>query len=249
MGKTGSLNPRSNEDPTPPEVLPAAGATMDRTVYGIHGWKRILLFPLGLLVRAWGATLRLDLAPLSAHNIEKRDEPVAFVLWHNRLFVVSEVYRRFRHGRPIYALISASRDGAWLAAFFSLVGMKSVRGSSSRFGREAVTALVDEMKAGNDIGITPDGPRGPCYDFKPGALIVSRRSHTPILLLGAVYESAWQLGSWDRFYLPKPFSRVRLTCALVPAAELTDRDRSAGQLRSRLLLMNSDLPGDRGNVI
>ena len=223
--------------------------TIDPTVYGISGWKKLVLFPLGVLVRLWGASLRIQISETSLRNITKRDEPVAFVLWHNRLFIVSEVFRRFRGGRPISALISASKDGAWLSAFFDLIGIRSVRGSSSRFGREAVTALVEVIRAGNDIGITPDGPRGPCYELKPGALIVSRRTQTPILLLSGSYESAWQLRSWDRFYIPLPFSRVRLFCQLVRAEELADRDGSALELQHRLMAMTADAPEQRAAVI
>lgn len=212
-------------------------------VHGIQGWRRLLLLPFGLLIRLWGATLRLETAPETRRWLEKIDEPVAFVLWHNRLFLVSEVFRRFRQRKPVYGLVSASRDGAWLAAFFSLVGIRSVRGSSSRLGREAVTALVDVVRQGNDIGITPDGPRGPLYDFKAGALIVARRARAPLFLLGATYESAWQLKSWDRFYLPKPFSRVRLQCVRVVPEALKDRDDSAETIRLQLVALNPDSPG------
>jgi lysophospholipid acyltransferase (LPLAT)-like uncharacterized protein len=173
-------------------------------------------------------------------NYEKRDEPVALVLWHNRLFLSAEILRRFRHGRPAYALVSASRDGAWLAAFFSLVGMHTVRGSSSRLGREAANALVGVLRAGHDIGVTPDGPRGPCYELKPGALIVARRTQAPLLVIGAEFSSAWRLKSWDGFYLPKPFSRVRMRCGLVPADALADRDGAAEALRAQLLAINPD---------
>lgn len=199
-----------------------------------------MLLPLGWFVRLWGSTLRFEGEPTTFSNLQKVNEPVAFVLWHNRLFVVAEIYRRFRHGRPLYALVSASKDGAWLDAFFSLVGIRCIRGSSSRLGREAVTAMVNVMKEGNDIGITPDGPRGPRYDFKAGGLIVARRAHAPILLLGAEFSHAWQFKSWDRFYLPLPFSKIRVTCDLVPAEDLADRDESAVRLKERLLAISPD---------
>jgi len=226
--KTFTLTTPETSCPPPPHV------------HAIRGWRRVLLMPLGWLVRLWGATLRFEVSPEALKNLSKIDEPVAFVLWHNRLFLVSEIFRRYRQRRPVYGLVSASKDGAWLDAFFSLVGISSVRGSSSRLGREAVTALVTTVKAGNDIGITPDGPRGPRYDFKAGGLIVARRAHAPVLLLGGEYFSAWQFRSWDRFYLPKPFSRVRVHCELVLNAELADRDESASRLRERLLAMNPD---------
>ena len=91
-------------------------------------------------------------------------------------WLAAEIVRRYRQGRTPYALVSASQDGAWLTAFFSLVGLRTVRGSSSRFGREAANELVEIMRAGRDIGITPDGPRGPRYEIKPGAIIVPRRT-------------------------------------------------------------------------
>jgi lysophospholipid acyltransferase (LPLAT)-like uncharacterized protein len=209
-------------------------------VHAIRGWRRLALMPLGWFVRLWGASLRFEVSPESLKNLTKIDEPVAFVVWHNRLFITTEIFRRYRQGRPIYALVSASKDGSWLDAFFSLVGMHTVRGSSSRLGREAVTSLVTVMREGNDIAITPDGPRGPRYDFKAGGLIVARRAHAPILLIGGKYDSAWQLRSWDGFYLPKPFSCVHLCCELVHNSELADRDTSAEQLRVRMLAMNPD---------
>ena len=196
--------------------------------------------PLGWLVRLWGATLHIEASPETLKNLTKIDQPVAFVLWHNRLFLVSEIFRRYRQGRPVYGLVSASKDGAWLDAFFSLVGIRCVRGSSSRFGREAVTALVAVMQAGNDIGITPDGPRGPRYDFKAGSLIVARRTHAPMLLIGGEFKSAWQLKSWDGFYLPKPFSHIRVSCELIHSEELADREASAKVIQARLLGINPD---------
>jgi lysophospholipid acyltransferase (LPLAT)-like uncharacterized protein len=121
-------------------------------------------------------------------------------------------------------------------------GLRAVRGSSSNFGREAAAALVEVQRAGHDIGITPDGPRGPCYDFKPGAVIVPRRTGAPLLLVGGDFKSAWQLKSWDRFYLPTPFSRVRLHCELVENEQLADRDAAAATIQARLLALNPDRP-------
>lgn len=185
-------------------------------------------------------SLRFELSPDDLRHVTKKDVPVAFVVWHNRLFLTPEIFRRYRGGRPLVALISASGDGAWLSAFFSLVGMRAARGSSSRLGREAATVLVEAQRAGHDIGITPDGPRGPCYDLKPGVVIVPRRTDAPLLLIGGEFASAWQLRSWDRFYLPKPFSRVRLRCELIAAEQLADRDAALVLLRERMLMINPD---------
>jgi lysophospholipid acyltransferase (LPLAT)-like uncharacterized protein len=210
-------------------------------VQRISGWRRVVLWPFGMLVRLWIYTLRIEVSPEDLRNYTKHDEPVAMVLWHNRLFLAALIYRRFRRGKPMYALVSASKDGAWLDAFFSLIGLSTVRGSSHRLGREAATALVEVLRAGFDVGITPDGPKGPIYEFKPGALIVTRRTRTSILLIGADFENAWRLHrSWDWFYLPKPFSRVRMRCDYIPASALADRDAATAKLQARLLEINPD---------
>jgi lysophospholipid acyltransferase (LPLAT)-like uncharacterized protein len=76
--------------------------------------------------------------------------------------------------------------------------------------------------------------------LKPGSVIVARRTRAPMLLIGAEFESAWRLRSWDRFYLPKPFSRVRMRCELVTVDQLADRDAATAMLRERLLAINRD---------
>jgi lysophospholipid acyltransferase (LPLAT)-like uncharacterized protein len=191
-------------------------------------------------------SLRFETAPTDLRNYTKNDEPIAIVLWHNRLFLAAEIVRRFRRGRPAYALVSASQDGAWLTAFFSLIGLRTIRGSSSRLGREAASALVETLRAGHDIGVTPDGPRGPCYEMKPGGVIVARRTRAPMLLVGAEFASAWRLRSWDGFYVPKPFSRVRMRGALITPDQLEDRDAAIAMVRDRLLHMNPDTDAPAG---
>ena len=199
------------------------------------------MWPFALLMRLWGMSLRFKESEEDLRNYTKCDEPVAMVLWHNRLFLSAEIFRRYRNGRRVYALVSPSQDGAWLSAFFGLIGMQTVRGSSKNLGREAVTALVNVLKDGNDVGITPDGPRGPRYEFKPGALIVARRTQTPLLLIGADFESAWRFRkAWDMFYLPKPFSKVRMRCELITVDQLADRNKAAEQLQQRLRKLNPD---------
>lgn len=166
-----------------------------------------------------------------------------FVLWHNRLFVAAELSRRLRPARPHHALVSASKDGAWLSAFFESVGLRVVRGSSSRGGREAVLELVDVLRGGNDAGITPDGPRGPIYVCKPGVVTVARRSRARVVFLGIHHADAWSLRSWDRFELPRPFSRVEVR-AVAWEAEEFDVDDALARVESTLRGLNAAAPRD-----
>ena len=230
--------------PATPPASPAPADPAGRPVVNrVFGWRRLVLWPLALLVRLWGRTLRFETTPEDFRAFTKKDEPVAIVLWHNRLFLSAEITCRYRQGRRPSALVSASKDGAWLDAFFSVAGLDTVRGSSSRLGREAAHALVEVIRAGRDIGITPDGPRGPRYEFKPGGLIVTRRTRAPMLLLGGEFASAWRLKSWDGFYVPKPFSRVRMRCVVVSPEEFAgDRDTALAALQARLRALNPDPP-------
>jgi lysophospholipid acyltransferase (LPLAT)-like uncharacterized protein len=193
-----------------------------------------------MIVRLWWLTLRVTVPDEDLRVITLQGEPTLFVQWHNRLFLTADIVRRYRGGHPIYSMISASGDGAWLAAFFSSMGLRAVRGSSSRRGREAATAMVGMLRGGCDAGITPDGPRGPVYEMKPGALIVARRARPRVVLVGIDFESSWRVASWDGFHLPKPFSRVLMRFVTVEPGELDDRDEAARSLGRRLSELNPD---------
>lgn len=173
-----------------------------------------------------------------------RSEPTIFVLWHNRVFVITEIYYRFRKqkGLQMNGLVSASKDGAWLAAFFRLCGIRAIRGSSSRRGVQSVRELIRAMHDG-DIAITPDGPRGPCYDFKESALLIMRLSKRPLVLVGVRFAKAIRLKSWDGFYLPLPFSKVELTALRLDdttALPAEKRSEMGAYLREQMLRLNPD---------
>ena len=102
------------------------------------------------------------------------------------------------------ALISASGDGAWLAAFIQQLGMRPVRGSRYNRGAQAVRELMKVLADGGDIAVTPDGSRGPMYDMKAGAVAVALKTGAPIVLLSFNFNGAWRLKSWDRFYILIP---------------------------------------------
>ena len=206
----------------------------------VRGVRRFALWLLALVVRAWGSTLRMTADYETHRRLRWSEQPVAVVVWHNRLFLAGEFARRYRTERPICALVSASKDGAWLAAFLRMMGVEPVRGSSSNLGREAAKTLIEKLREGSDVAITPDGPRGPMYTVEPGVLVVSRRVNAPMVLMGAEYGPARRLGSWDRFYLPLPFSRVQMRCQLLPPQNDAGEKLDADTVRSEMLAINPD---------
>jgi lysophospholipid acyltransferase (LPLAT)-like uncharacterized protein len=215
----------------------------------VAGWKRGLAAVAGAIVRVWCSSLRFSYPEETRRVMGDDGGASLFVLWHNRLFVAAEISRRMRPTRPLHGLVSASKDGAWLSAFFENVGLRVVRGSSSRGGREAVMALVDVLRAGHDAGLTPDGPRGPVYVCKPGLITVARRAGARVVLLGIHFSDAWRLRSWDRLALPGPFSRVEVRAVTWDAARLDAAD-AREQVEAALRAMNADAgEADAGRVL
>jgi hypothetical protein len=240
------MNESPDSDPFMPEVdsPPAAeNPAGGRKVREVSLWRYWWLWPLAWLVRIWCATLRFRVSDEEREMARSCAAPVVTVIWHNRLFIGREIGRRFRPGRPMVALVSASRDGAWLTAFFRLTGWDTVRGSSSWRGMQATRELLRRMEAGADLGITPDGPRGPCYDMKSGVLLLARLSRAPILLYSARFHSAWRMRSWDGFYVPKPFSVVEIRIRLLPGYAVLggeDSESATRELRRRLMEITLD---------
>jgi lysophospholipid acyltransferase (LPLAT)-like uncharacterized protein len=100
-----------------------------------------------------------------------------------------------------------------VAAAMKVFGLDSIRGSSSRRGVAALVGLKRALAAGNDICLTPDGPRGPRYRVQPGFLKLAEATGAPIIPIHLRFSNAWRLKTWDRFVIPKPFSRVEITFA------------------------------------
>jgi lysophospholipid acyltransferase (LPLAT)-like uncharacterized protein len=131
---------------------------------------------------------------------------VVMALWHGEMLPLLYHHRN----RQIAVLVSEHGDGEIIARILAAFGFRLVRGSSSRGAARALIAVDRELAAGFDVGITPDGPRGPRHSVAPGALLAAHRAGVRIVPLAASASASWQLGSWDRFMIPKPFARVTI---------------------------------------
>ncbi len=164
-----------------------------------------------------------------------------FALFHGRMFIPVWLHRQ----QGITALVSQSRDGEAVARLVQRLGYHTVRGSSHRGGRDALRGMVQANRDHGTTAIMVDGPRGPREEPKLGTLAIARNSGAPILpTLGAACPN-WQLHSWDRFQIPKPFSR-----AVIGYGEPLDIPRNARgeelerlriELKQRLLELQSTL--------
>jgi hypothetical protein len=162
------------------------------------------------LLRVWERTLRYDVDDRAGILGKPVTENYIGALWHNRLLIFPLVLRRFFPNRPGAALISASRDGDLLTDAIHRFGYDVIRGSSSRLGASAILQLTEMLASERDVVITPDGPRGPAYELGPGIVFLAQKSGASVLPMNLEYSGCWRLGSWDRFIIPKPFSKVRV---------------------------------------
>jgi lysophospholipid acyltransferase (LPLAT)-like uncharacterized protein len=177
----------------------------------ITGWRARWLIALGFrLLQIWARTLRYEIDDRAGVIGKPVNENYIGALWHNRLLIFPFVLRRFFPNRRGAALISASRDGDLLADAIKRFDFDVVRGSSSRLGASAILQLTDVLASGRDVVITPDGPRGPAYELGPGIIFLAQKSGAPVVPVNMEYSGCWRLKSWDRFILPRPFSKVRV---------------------------------------
>lgn len=188
---------------------------MNETAPHLPRWQSWLLRPLAWLIILWGKSLRVHFRAKELEALKKLSTPVVFVFWHNHLLSVVMTRSSFCRTIPLTAMVSPSRDGSLLSTLFSHLGFSSVRGSSFGRGTEAIRDAIRDVREGKDLAIAPDGSRGPIYQFKPGALLVCRRTQRPAVFVGGHFHRAWRFRSWDGLFLPLPFSRVEYRLRII----------------------------------
>lgn len=141
-------------------------------------------------------------------------QPVIYCLWHNRLALCMAIWRKYplrkQPQRRLAALVSASKDGAFLARILENFGVQPVRGSTSRRGPQALLELTTWAERGWDLAITPDGPRGPCEVVQEGVIALAQLTGLPIVPVTTMVPFKVCLRSWDHFQVPLPLARCRV---------------------------------------
>ena len=135
-------------------------------------------------------------------------EAYIFVAWHGDLVCQPMNYFKNRPNGTIKTLISQSKDGEIISRIYSLFGGGSIRGSSSKGATKALISTIREISSGNDVALTPDGPRGPRFSVADGVVAIAQKSAARVIVLNSKPSKYWQFKSWDRFILPKPFGRI-----------------------------------------
>ncbi|QDF30078.1 lysophospholipid acyltransferase family protein [Halarcobacter anaerophilus] len=135
-------------------------------------------------------------------------EPFIVAFWHGELLMQPFNYKRIRPKGKVSAMISEHKDGEAITRTVEYLGIDSIRGSSTRGGAKALIGAIKELKAGYDIAITPDGPKGPRHSVADGIVAISQKTNARILIFNCRPTKYWQFNSWDKFIVPKPFGKL-----------------------------------------
>lgn len=159
---------------------------------------------LRLLARTWRVTMIRG--ELRSGVLDSPDGCIP-VLWHGRMATAASALR----GTRATVLVSASGDGALADMLLRRLGYGTLRGSTAKGGARAIREMRELLSSGTAVAITPDGPRGPRHHVNRGAAFLARATGRPVLPIGFGVSRAIRLGSWDRFTIPLPFTRVAVS--------------------------------------
>jgi len=164
---------------------------------------------LALFLRTLGHTWRIEWMGGEHLDAARRSSPsgnIIYAFWHEGLGILAFTHRE----RGVHALVSQSRDGEIIAGILDAFGYGLVRGSSRRGGVGALIGLARQLEAGHDVAIAVDGPIGPRYSVRSGAISVASRTRRPIVPIVVSADRWMALPTWDRLRLPWPGARVQV---------------------------------------
>ena len=175
-----------------------------------RAWVIVAGWAIALVLRLVHRTLRVRLVDHAGAFASRAGAQVIAVFWHDTILLAPLMVTRLRWPRTVTVMLSWHRDAEIAAQAMHRLGIRAVRGSSTRGRLGALRGLLAARARGEDIAIVPDGPRGPRHRAKDGAVQLARATGLPILVVGAAVSPARRLGSWDRLQVPRPFARVAL---------------------------------------
>ncbi len=136
------------------------------------------------------------------------EEQHVCVCWHNELLMSPQAYRKIHKNHPASAIISSHSDGSLIAGTLNILKIRPLRGSTKKGARQVLLQAFKSIKSGEEVLITPDGPRGPRHSMSDGAIGIALKSKLPIFVMNYKAQKYWELKSWDRFVIPKPFTQI-----------------------------------------
>lgn len=162
------------------------------------------------------------------------EEQHVCVTWHGELLMSPQAYRSIHKKQPASAIVSSHFDGSLIANTLRMLSIRPLRGSSRKGASKVLLEAFRSIKKGEEVLITPDGPKGPRHSMSDGAIGIALKSKLPIFVMNFKAERFWQLGSWDKFVIPKPFSKVDFYMQSI-SLEGMELDEAKSYLSSKML--------------
>jgi len=136
------------------------------------------------------------------------DEPTIFACWHGELLMLPYLYKHYRSKPHAKVLISPHFDGELISKTIKYFGLGTLAGSTDKSAARVLIQAIKTIKEGYDIGITPDGPKGPRHEVADGIIVMAQKTAAKIVLVEIKPTKFWQFNSWDKFVVPKPFGTI-----------------------------------------
>ncbi|MFY9143337.1 lysophospholipid acyltransferase family protein [Sulfuricurvum sp.] len=162
-------------------------------------------------------------------------EPVIFAFWHGDLLMQPYLYYQFRTSPKANVLISDHFDGQIIARIMRYFKLGTIHGSTTRGGAKVLIQALKSLSEGYDIGITPDGPKGPRHEMSDGVVIMAQKRKTKVIVYSCVPSKFWQLPSWDRFTVPKPFGTLDFYASEPIDLEGMEMEAAKDLIKARLM--------------
>lgn len=171
--------------------------------------SRLLVYPIRAVIRLLVTSCRFEVK--GAENLTSSKKNIV-MLWHSRLVLIGPIILKSAPHKNFCAFISNSKDGDLMAAYTTSYSIGRTIRVPHDARDAALKALINRLKFSQDIAIiTPDGPRGPAYKIKPGIAIAAKETGASVVPLSWDASSYWELGTWDKMRIPKPFSTITAT--------------------------------------
>ncbi len=192
---------------------------------------QVILPPMGyLLMRFYWLTSKKNFHITG----EITQEQSIVVCWHGELLMSPQAYRHFHKKQLASGIISRHFDGEMIARILMYFSIAPLRGSSSRGAKQVLLEAFRALKKGDDLLVTPDGPRGPRHTISDGAIALAHKAKAPVLTVNYIPKAYWQLESWDKFVIPKPFTTIDFYLENV-SLEGMELDEARKFLRDKML--------------
>jgi len=155
------------------------------------------------------------------------------ITWHGELLVAPLVYRKLRKTQKTSAIIAQHHDGDLIAKVLHFLNISALRGSSRRGAKSVLINAIKALKSGHSVMITPDGPKGPRYSMSDGAIALALRAKLPLMVVNYQPTHYWQVPSWDKFLIPKPFTSLDIYHQVLDVQDM-DKEKAKKYLQEQM---------------